>query len=128
MQDPYGAPYTAQLVRDYQRISTLIVHDPAGPNTPAVTFWQTPEEAISAWEQTVAAIPTYVQDFLGHRWYGWDFGAVVQTLNMAFDTPTKVQDINYFILGLDQPDFVRIFPESPRKQGFNSLSEKPRRK
>jgi hypothetical protein len=117
-------------MRDYQRVSTLIVHDSAlDPNAPrAVTFWQTPEAAMSAWQATVDAIPTYVQDFIGFRWYGWDFGAIVQTLNMAFDTPTKVQDYNYFIVGLDQPDFVRIFPESPRKQGFNSLSEKPRRK
>jgi hypothetical protein len=124
-------------MRDYQRIATLIYHDETQePGAFRLGNWfRTNDEMIAYWVQIQQISTNYVADVKGYRWYGWDRARMVQILNTAFPN-TAPFNWQVFVTGtptdeegLPDPAYSPIvFVESPRKDGFNSLSEKPERR
>jgi hypothetical protein len=120
-------------MRDYQKIATLIIHDESlEPGAPRILkFFGTAEEAIAELALFQGFNPNYKADLNDWRWYGWNRAKIITDLNTAYPTFANYQ---LFIDGYDGislgggTESVAIFVESPRKQGFNSLSEKPKRR
>jgi hypothetical protein len=114
-------------MRDYQRIATLIDHDESmEPGAPRFCyFFDTPEEAIAQLARDQQLVPTTVADLLDWRWYGWNREAIITVMNTAFfqfaNYPLFINGYDGFSLGPART--VAIFVESPRSDGFNSLSE-----
>jgi hypothetical protein len=124
-------------MRDYQKIATLIYHDETQePGALRLGNWfGTNEELLSYWQQIQQISTDYKADLMDFRWYGWNRALIVTILNTAFPN-TAAFNYGVFINGTPtlangDPDpsySPAVFVESPRRKGFNSLTEKPRRR
>jgi hypothetical protein len=120
-------------MRDYQRVATIIYHDETlEPGAPRhLAFFDTIEELDAYWRLQQSFNPNYLADLYANRWYGWNRAAIITTMNDAF---FSFSNYPLFITGYDGvslgggTESMRIFVESPRRQGFNSLTEKPHRR
>jgi hypothetical protein len=125
-------------MRDYIRVWTTILYDadpaPTGPTR--ASFWKMSKGQpadVQPWIDLYSAVGGYTDPQVQlnePRWYGWNADALIVDLNAAYFI-----NANYdlFIRGSQtlyapRSGQLDIFIASPRKSGFNSISEEPRKK
>jgi len=122
-----GAPFKA--LRNYQKIYVLIVHDSTQePGAVRSGFYFAEEEAANSfWDDFQDNFPDYEADLFGPRWFGWSKKALVAVLNTAypysFNYQLFIEGYDGYALETSEGRGMAIFVESPRPEGFNSLSE-----
>ena len=117
-------------MRDYIKVATVIWHDEAlEPGAPRFgAYFDSVEEAQNYFTIIQTFTPQAKADLMDFRWFGQDKGSFIVVMNSAY-----FQAFNYqlFIDGYDGESLgkgLAIFVESPRKDGFNSLTEEPKSK
>ena len=110
-------------MRDYVKVFTLIIYDDPVTSPPAMAFFDSDQNVdAQGWFSIYEPFYTNPIKFAEYRWYGFDKQGIIDVMNVAYSLSAN---IGLFLAGTDSPP---IFTESPRRKGFNSQTEKNRRR